>query len=98
MHQNSEFIKRGRIEITANILELSVRGSGKTRLMYGSTTSFPQLKRYLKNLGEHGLLECEIIDGHEIYRATDKGKEFLEKYDELMVYLQKDDKDGGKKI
>lgn len=51
-------------------------GVRKTHIMYGANLSHKLVTRYLKDVMNAGLLEC---DG-KFYRITDKGERFLEQY------------------
>ena len=48
---------RSRTDIAAAILEISLEGAIKTKIMYKAFLSFPQLKEYLGVLMEKELLE-----------------------------------------
>lgn len=69
---------RSRTDIAAAILEISLEGAIKTKIMYKAFLSFPQLKEYLGVLVEKGLLEHDATV--QQYRTTDKGKQYLKMY------------------
>jgi predicted transcriptional regulator len=73
---------RNRTEIIARILE-TASGSGitKTKIMYNSLLSYPQLKEYLSLVLEKGLIEYQ--EEKRTYKTTYKGMRFLEIYNEL---------------
>lgn len=77
------------MEIAAKILEVAQKGVIKTRIMYSAFLSYPQLKEYLEFLVENDLLEH--ISEKNLYLTTDKGKRFLNSYQELehMMYPKK---------
>lgn len=66
---------RSKTEISSNILEISIGGVSKTKMMYRSFVSHSQLKQYVTALLENGLLEFDAVDG--VYRTTEKGLRFL---------------------
>jgi len=74
---------RGRSEIVRLILEAANTGEGanRTRLMYSSYLSFGQLKEYLRNLQENGLIDYEV--GRRCYRTTTKGIQLLQLQNKL---------------
>ena len=69
---------RSRTDIAAAILEISLSGAIKTKIMYKAFLSFPQLKEYLAVLVEKGLLEHDATD--QQYYTTEKGKQYLKMY------------------
>jgi predicted transcriptional regulator len=70
---------RSRTDILGLILEAANGGGAtKTRIMYKAFLSYTQLKEYLTILLENGLLEYE--GRRELYRTTEKGMHFLQKY------------------
>lgn len=78
---------RNRMEIAAGILEIAKNGSRKTRIMYLGNLSFDLLQKYLDMLVNLGLLE--IRSGEErVYVATEKGREFLEDFNELQKHAE----------
>ena len=78
---------RNRMEIAAGILEIAKNGSRKTRIMYLGNLSFDLLQKYVDMLVNLGLLD--IRNDHErMYVATEKGREFLEDFNELQKHAQ----------
>ncbi|HKU48757.1 MAG TPA: winged helix-turn-helix domain-containing protein, partial [Nitrososphaera sp.] len=59
---------RSRTDIAAAILEISLEGAIKTKIMYKAFLSFPQLKEYLAVLMEKELLEHDATEA--MYRTT----------------------------
>lgn len=55
--------------------------------MYKANLSFTQLKRYLTFLLAINLITKIVTEGKERYFATEKGKEFLQKFNELIRIL-----------
>ena len=69
---------RSRTDIAAAILEISLEGAIKTKIMYKAFLSFPQLKEYLGVLMDKELLEHDATE--QKYRTTDKGRQYLKMY------------------
>lgn len=75
------------MEIAAGILEIAKNGSRKTRIMYLGNLSFDLLQKYLGMLVNLGLLE--IRNGEDrVYVATEKGRAFLEDFNELQKHTE----------
>lgn len=88
-HEN-RFQQRSRIDIVACILECSINGARKTRLVYKCNLNFSQFNLYKDCLIKVGLLS-NLKQGNnaEIFKTTDKGKEFLEDYRRIKSILDK---------
>jgi predicted transcriptional regulator len=81
---------RGHLDIIADILDASCGGVGKTYLMYRCNLSFRQLKQYSGFLMSKGLLSLTShVDNSSrgLFAVTDKGKEFLRAYKNLMALM-----------
>ena len=79
---------RGNLDIIASILEATrANPLGLHSLMSHSNTSFALFKKYLESIIEIGLMDRETEDDRVLYRATDKGLAFLEKYHSLQQIL-----------
>jgi predicted transcriptional regulator len=92
---NSDFNSRSRkyrpsLEIVKDMLVIVSVKSRKTRVMYQANLSYRLMERYLKNLLENGLVECD--DG-SCYLITRKGKEFLQMYDDYVERCKRIDND-----
>ena len=75
------------MEIAAGILEIAKNGSRKTRIMYLGNLSFDLLQKYLDMLVNLGLLE--VRNGKDrVYAATEKGRMFLEDFNELQKHSE----------
>lgn len=72
---------RSRTDIAAAILEISLEGAIKTKIMYKAFLSFPQLKEYLGVLIAKELLEHNADE--QKYKTTDKGKQYLKMYKDV---------------
>ena len=76
---------RSRTEIVSMILEAANGSATKTKIMYKAFLSYNQLREYLSVLIENNLLE--YIEGTQTYKTTEKGLNFLKKYDEIQELL-----------
>ena len=75
------------MEIAAGILEIAKNGSRKTRIMYLGNLSFDLLQKYLDMLVNLGLLQMRS-EKEKIYVATEKGRRFLEDFNELQKHSE----------
>jgi predicted transcriptional regulator len=76
----------------ANILQVADGGAKKTHIMYQCNLSFRQLNAYLEFLAEMGFLENKILkpenkDNSQLFKATPKGKDFINAYHNLRALL-----------
>lgn len=76
---------RSRTDIAALILEATLEGAGKTRIMYKAFLSYSQLKEYLTILLENGLIE--YFADEEIFRITERGRRFLYLYSQIIELI-----------
>lgn len=68
------------------ILEcVSEGGFTRTKIMFKAFLSYAQVKEYMKFLQEKGLVEYE--EGNSLYRITDKGRDFLRKWEEICSFV-----------
>src|SRR5271170_4228785 len=72
---------RSRTDIIAMILQASMNGATKTRLMYSAYLSYAQVQEYLRYLTERRLISFE--EGTHAYTLTEQGLHFLRVYDEI---------------
>ncbi len=73
---------RSRLEIIAMILEtVGDSGAIQAKIMYKVYLSFLQMKEYLSQIMQHGLIIYD--DRAQIYRITDKGRRFLILYKQM---------------
>ena len=79
---------RSRSEIIAKVLEISMTGATRARLMGKAHISYEQIGDYIKLLQEQELI-CE--SGKHFYKVTEKGIKFLNRSYELneMMFLPK---------
>ena len=79
--------RRDKLVIMAQILDISKAGALKTQIMYKANLSFSQLNEYLNRLAKTKLLEKTNNNGKDVYRATQKGVDFLERHQQIMCLL-----------
>ena len=70
--------RRGRLEITTEILELTSRPTRVTRIVYGCNLNFTIVHKYLDRLIEGGLLRR--VPENTAYESTDRGREYFETF------------------
>jgi predicted transcriptional regulator len=85
---NSVPRRRDRLYIIAEILELTKDSALKTQIMYRANLSFTQLNDYLKFMLKSELLEKILLNDREVYKATEKGMNFLQRYREITDLLK----------
>jgi predicted transcriptional regulator len=73
---------RSSFDIIAEILETAKNGAKKTRIMYTCGLSYSFVQKYLDLLLETGLIAIGSS-----YQTTDKGMEFLHKYQRLDLLM-----------
>jgi len=84
--------RRDKLYIIAEVLEIARDGTLKTQIMYRANLSFTQLNEYLDFMLKISLLDKEVINGKDIYRATDKGTSFLQRYRDITELLKIEDR------
>ena len=72
-------------------MEIAKDGTLKTQIMYKANLSFAQLNDYLKFMLKIGLLNKFRTNGKDVYEATDKGVDFLQRHFELTELLQENE-------
>ena len=92
---NSSQKRRDKLYIIAEILDIAKDGVLKTQIMYRANLSFTQLNDYLEFMLRVNLVERIVERDKEIYKATPKGLDFLQRYRELTE-LFKSENDNGK--
>jgi predicted transcriptional regulator len=80
--------RRDKLFIIAEILEIAKDGTLKTQIMYRANLSFTQLNDYLRFMLKSKLLEKTLQNDKEIYRASEKGVDFLLRYREIAELLR----------
>jgi predicted transcriptional regulator len=84
------FKRRDKQVIIAEITKIARNGALKTQIMYKANLSFSQLNEYLALLKKVNFLEKSINNGKEVYLATPKGLEFLQRQQEIGQLLSAD--------
>ncbi|XHH10444.1 MAG: winged helix-turn-helix domain-containing protein [Candidatus Bathyarchaeia archaeon] len=79
--------RRDKLSIIAEILDIAKDGALKTQIMYRANLSFAQLGEYLTFMSNTDLLEKIEESGREVYGATEKGINFLERHGELVELI-----------
>ncbi len=79
--------RRDRLVILSAMLSYAAKGVGKTELMYKVGLSSAQLDRYIPVLVKSELLEVTNHTKKAVYKTTDKGRSFLETFDNLVRLL-----------
>jgi predicted transcriptional regulator len=69
---------RGRLDIIADILQVTSQNAKKTQIMYQANLSYKVLQKYLAEVVAASLVCFE--DEKHCYQLTDKGRKFLEGY------------------
>jgi predicted transcriptional regulator len=72
---------RSRTDIIAMILQSSMNGATKTRLMYSAYLSYAQVQEYLQYLTEKRLISFD--EETHAYKLTEQGLHFLRVYEEI---------------
>ena len=71
---------RGRLDIIADVLRVVSGNAKKTQIMYQANLSYRVLQKYLAEITGASLICFE--DGERCYVLTDKGRAFLDAYEE----------------
>jgi predicted transcriptional regulator len=90
--KNDTSKRRDKLSIIAEILEIAKDGTLKTQIMYRANLSFAQLNDYLKFMLKVGLLNKLRANGKNVYVATEKGIDFLQRHAELTELLKEKEK------
>ena len=89
--KNDTSKRRDKLGIIAEILEISKEGTLKTQIMYRANLSFAQLNEYLKFMLKTSLLKKFRVNGKDVYSATEKGIDFLQRHFELTELLTEEE-------
>lgn len=90
--------RRDKLYIIAEILEIAKEGTLKTQVMYKANLSFTQLNGYLKFMIKISLLDRIQNNNKEVYRASEKGIDFLERYREITELLRTEENESGNNV
>ncbi len=88
--------RRDKLFIMAEILEIAREGTLKTQIMYRANLSFTQLNEYLGFMLKNNLLALIIRNDKDVYVATEKGMDFLQRYREIGELLKTDEERNGR--
>src|SRR5215204_3995241 len=88
--ENSSSRARERTQIIADILHQCKENKRKSHVMQKANLNFDQVSHYLGDLLGRGLVEQGLSEGGNIYRTTDKGREFLDRYQKLIGFFRGD--------
>ncbi|MEM3608801.1 MAG: winged helix-turn-helix domain-containing protein [Candidatus Bathyarchaeia archaeon] len=88
--------RRDKLYIVSEILEIAKDGTLKTQIMYRANLSFTQLNDYLKFMLKINLLKKIVENDKEIYKATEKGLNFLQRYREITELLKEEENNSHK--
>lgn len=80
--------RRDKLYIIAEILEIAKDGVLKTQIMYRANLSFTQLNEYVRFMLKNELLGKVRFNDKELYKATVKGLNFLQRYHEIIELLK----------
>jgi predicted transcriptional regulator len=83
--------RRDKLFIIAEIIDIARDGSLKTQVMYRANLSFTQLNDYLRFMLRISLLEKVLENDKDVYRATEKGLDFLQRYREINELLKNEE-------
>jgi predicted transcriptional regulator len=82
---------RSSFEIFAMMIEAVKENNGngaqKFSIMRNTSVNSAQLKKYLKSLSEMGFVELGNTRDRVVYRATDRGLDFLKQYNVLQKMM-----------
>jgi predicted transcriptional regulator len=81
-------LRRDKLAIVADILEIAKDGCLKTQIMYKANLSFTQLNEYLTFILMQNLIVHVYDSGKEIYSATETGLDFLQRHNQLVKLLK----------
>ncbi len=80
---------RSSMEIMYDLISAAKGSTNKTHLMYDSSLSFGQFRRYLNILLDQGLIveQSEDIEDSKVYHVSSKGLEYLTLVDRLQSFI-----------
>ncbi|MEM2147471.1 MAG: winged helix-turn-helix domain-containing protein [Candidatus Bathyarchaeia archaeon] len=90
--------RRDKLYIIAEILDIAKDGVLKTQVMYRANLSFTQLNEYLQFMLKINLIEKIDQNDKEIYKATQKGLDFLQRYREINELLKSENGNGKNNV
>lgn len=79
-------MKRNRNEIISEILNICIKGSSKTRVVYQANLNFRTVDPYLQLLIKNDLIK--VLEGrHAIYETTEKGISLMKSINQVSNTL-----------
>ncbi len=75
------------MNIIVDILNIALRGTGKTEIVYKVNLNFKQLEKYATFLIGKGLMVRSVTSGRNVYKTTERGLAFLHRYNETVKLL-----------
>ena len=81
-----EKLRRANIEVMVDILGLCKQPQCKTRILYNTNLSWKMAGKYLSQLRALGLLKTRQSRLRQ-YETTEKGLDFLERWESLMELI-----------
>lgn len=90
--------RRDKLCIIAEILEIAKGGTLKTQIMYKANLSFAQLNEYLKFMLKIRLIDKLDTTGKDVYIATEKGLDFIQRHSELTELLKEESENGKNSV
>jgi predicted transcriptional regulator len=81
--------RRSRIEIICNIINFAQDGESEYKIRKKVCLNGQQVKSYLEELTNLGLIEMKSLNGRKIYVASQTGSQFLKQYDILKKFFWK---------
>jgi predicted transcriptional regulator len=81
---------RGYFEIIHSILSVCTEGALKTHVMFKCNLNSGQVRQYLANLVDRGLLEKErkAHSSKTSYRTSERGRRYMRAYSEVVEMLR----------
>lgn len=87
--------RRDKMEIMAAIIALTQKPSNITRIMGQVHLSYSMLRKYLKLVLRHNLMEkfkvAEAMKSEQVFQATEKGLAFLKVYCHILRIIYGED-------
>jgi predicted transcriptional regulator len=74
--------KRSDMEISADILKVTMNGALKSHIVYKANLNFQLGKKYLDRLMNSGLI-VGSDNGSRLFLTTDKGMEYIKHFEDL---------------
>ncbi len=79
--------KRNNDLIALQILDICLKGAGKTRILYQANLNSSKVNQYLINLVGNGLIEEVPAGSRVIYLTTSRGAELKRRFERLQCEI-----------